>query len=62
MIQLCACGRRDVFAERKIRRRREREMHNREANSTVSRSNCQMFATLRADFSSVTIAPYENPN
>jgi hypothetical protein len=26
------------------------------------RSNCLMFATLRADFSCVTITPYENPN
>jgi hypothetical protein len=25
-------------------------------------SNCQMIATLRANFSCVTIAPYENPN
>jgi hypothetical protein len=26
------------------------------------RSNCQMFATLRSNFSCVTIAPHENPN
>jgi hypothetical protein len=37
-------------------------LHNREANPTRSRSNCQMFATLRTDFFGVTIAPYENPN
>jgi hypothetical protein len=27
-----------------------------------SRSNCQMIATLRTNFSGVTIAPHENPN
>jgi hypothetical protein len=33
------------------------------ANDSFStRSNCQMFATLRTIFSCVTIAPHENPN